>query len=506
MRPARALRLLVLSVASLSLLAAVGCGTSGSPTLVNTTGNFSNSSLNGSYVYELHGGGVNNFGTFTPYREVGVFVADGQGNIGKTTSGSDDISGSTTAVAVTGTYTIANDGTGSISMTSQLGTINLAVTMVSNSKAYLMEEDGASTTGLALNAVGVAESQDSTAITTKPGGAFVFRIHEEISLNGQPEGQVGGFNTSGAAPNGAMDQNDGGTFTSPNINWTFNAPGSLGRGTGTYVNESTNVTANFIYYIVDSSKVDILVSDTSAVGSGEAEAQTGAVSNGPSGSYAFGTSGDDSNCASGFCGTVAAVGEFSASGGNAGVTTDSSVDGTINSNVSSTACYTTNATGRVAVVSSSGNSCSATVVEVLWMVSPSRAFLLDVNPSLFDDGTADLQTVNGFSQSTLSGQFALVMGGIDVTPELLSRTGVLQFNSSGALALGEDVNASAQGGAQTTSLKGSSNTASNGRIVGNLSNNNGPLDLVMYAVSGSKAYVMQTDSGTITSGTLELQP
>lgn len=505
MQPTRVLKYLALFAGSLSLVAAVGCGTGGSTTIINPQGNFSNASLNGSYVYELHGGFENNFNTFTPYREVGVFIADGKGHIGSPTPGSDDISGSTTPAGVTGTYQIIQDGTGTITMTSQLGTINLAVTLVSNSKVYLMEADNLNTTGLPINAVGVAELQNSSAITAAPSGAFAFRIHEEVSLTNQSSAIVGAFTVPGVAPNGAMDQNDGGTFSSPNITWTFNAPGTLGRGTGTYVNTSTNVTNNFIYYIVNNAKLILLASDANAVGSGEAEAQTGAVGNGLSGNYAFGSNGDDSNCLNGFCGTVATVGEFSASGGAITGMEDSNVDGTTNASVPTAGCFTASANGRVAVVSSSGSSCSASTVQVFWMVNPNRAFFLNVNSGTFDDGTADSQTVSSFSQSTLSGQFALIMGGIDITPELLTRVGTLQFNSGGNLTLDELANATVNG-AQTNVLTGTSTVASNGRITETLSNQTGQLGLVIYAVSGSQAYVLQNDSGAITSGTVELQP
>lgn len=511
----RVLRSLASCVAILSVLAAVGCGSYNSGgTVINPQGNFSNASLNGAYVYEIHGAAANNLGTFNPYREVGVFVADGQGNIGNATPGSDDTSFSPTGIAVTGKYTIAQDGTGSITMTGQLGTINLAVTMVSNSKAYLMEADGAGTTGLAVNAVGVAELQSAGAAGTTPTGAFAFRIHQEVSLSGGPESQVGAFNASTSGINGAMDQNAAGTLTSPSIDWIFNTPGALGRGTGTYTNSATNATNNFIYYIVDSSKVDILVTDTGVVGSGSAEAQSGAIGNGLSGTYAFGSAGDDVNCG-GLCGAVATVGEFNASGGNMTGVEDNDVDGNINNNVATAGCYTASANGRVAVTNLSGNSCSTTVVQVFWMVNPNRAFFLGANPSLFDDGTADLQTSSNFSSSTLSGQFALIMGGLDSTPQqsglpiqMLTRVGTLQFNSGAKLTLNELANSSDSGGGGQSPgiLTGSQTTAANGRITGSVSNGGGGVDFVMYAVSGSQAYVLQNDSGVITAGTLELQP
>ena len=59
----------------LGLFAAIGCG-SGSTNIIHTTGNYSNASLNGTYVYEIHGDSLGGF-----YREIGAFTADGAGNI-----------------------------------------------------------------------------------------------------------------------------------------------------------------------------------------------------------------------------------------------------------------------------------------------------------------------------------------------------------------------------------------------------------------------------------------
>src|SRR2546423_15672526 len=103
-------------------MAAVGCG-GGGVVIPHPTGNYSNASFKGSYVYEIHGflGDANN----SPYREAGVITADGSGNI---TAGTDAfrssaVSGAPLQSAVTGTYTIASDGTGQILLNSTaLGT------------------------------------------------------------------------------------------------------------------------------------------------------------------------------------------------------------------------------------------------------------------------------------------------------------------------------------------------------------------------------------------------
>jgi hypothetical protein len=96
-------------------------------------------------------------------------------------------------------------------------------------------------------------------------------------------------------------------------------------------------------------------------------------------------------------------------------------------------------------------------------------------------------------------------GATDGTPQLLSRVGTLQFNGTSKLTLNEVANASGSGGGATSPglIAGTYSVSSNERIVGTLST--GTLNLVMYAVSPSQAYVLQTDPGFITSGALQLQ-
>jgi len=485
----------------LSLVAAVGCGTGGSPVLLHSTGNFTNSNLKGSYVYQIHGVSLVSGNV---YRQAGVFTADGSGNI---TGGTDDSSVNAGGTAVTGIYAVSRDGTGSITFTtSSLGPIQFAITLVSSSKVELIEAD------TAFDAAGTAELQESTAT---PNGTFVFRLHQEASAQSpstEEASQVGAFTLASGAGNGAMDQNLNGTLTSPGLTATFNAPVSSGRGTGNLVDTSANFTTSFVYYVVNSGKLVLLVSNAGAVGSGSAEVQTGSVSGGLSGTYVFGSRGDDT-----FLDGVAAVGQFTATAGSLSGTEDVMQDGNFSANVSfPSTCYTTGSaggiSGRVVLTNGTGAPCSGSTIQVFWMVSPSRAFFLDNSATQFQDGTADLQTGSPFSASTLKGQFVIVMDGLDRTPEqfgnpdqFLARVGTLQFDGASNLTLNELVNASGSGsGGQSPGiLAGTYSVSSSGRIVGNLNSNS--LDLVMYAVSGSQAYVLQSDAGVITSGTVELQ-
>ena len=492
-----------------SLAVAIGCGGSG-VVIPHTTGNYSNASFKGSYVYEIRGILVDD----TPYREAGIITADGNGNI---TGGIDGFANPNTggaiqsSASVTGTYTIANDGTGQILLGSTgLGTlasvaqISLAVTLASTSQARLMEAD------VFASGAGTAELQTATAISSAPNGTFVFRMHQEVdSQNSTSASQVGFFTiTSGSLSSGSMDQNlfPIGSSSLTLTGGTFSAPTSLGTGTGSFT-DSTPFTTNFLYYIVNSAKFVLLASNPGAVGSGSAEMQSGAVGSGLQGTYAFGSSGDDFQ----FNNDVATVGEFAGSGATISAgQLDALQDGqNYSQDVAFTGAATTGTNnpspqGRVLVTL---NESGTSVPVIFWMVSPTRAFFLDNLTTRAEDGTADLQTTTSFSAATFKGQFALLMDGIDTSPEGLARIGTLQFDGSGRLTLVELANASQSGtGASNPgAMSGTYQVGSGGRFTGTVSSGGTGLDVVGYGVSGSQAYVMQTDAGANTSGTIQLQ-
>jgi hypothetical protein len=494
-----------------SLAVAVGCGGSG-VVLPHPTGNYSNASFKGSYVYEMRGILSDN----TPYREAGVITADGNGNI---TGGIDGFANPNnsgaiqSSASVTGTYTIANDGTGQILLGSTgLGTlagvsqISLAVTLASTSQAQLMEADAFA------SGAGTAELQTATAISSAPNGTFVFRIHQEVDAQTfTSASQVGFFTIAGGSlSSGSMDQN---LFqvTSSSLTLTagsFSAPSTLGSGTASFT-DSSPYTTNFFYYIVNSSKFVVLASNPGAVGSGSAELQTGAVGAGLQGTYAFGSSGDDA--VFNFRNQVATVGEFTGSGATISAgQLDALQDG---QNYSQDVAFTGAATTGTNNPSSQGrvlvtlNESGTSVPVIFWMVSPTRAFFLDNLTTRAEDGTADLQTSTSFSAATFKGQFAFLMNGIDTSPEGLARVGTLQFDGSGRLTLVELANASQSGtGASNPgAMAGTYQVGSGGRFTGTVSGGGNGLDLVGYAVSGSQAYLLQVDPGTNTSGTIQLQ-
>jgi hypothetical protein len=500
-------RKLCLASGIASLLVALGCGGSGSLILPHQKGNFTNADFKGSYVFQSHGFLLTNLGALDSYREVGVVTTDGNGNV---TGGVDYASiGSgglvQSSAPLTGSYTIANDGTGQLVLNSSgLGVlsgsqqISFAVTLANSSKAELVEADAFAT------GAGGAELQDSTAITAVPSGAFVFGLHEEADpQTGQSASQVGGITISGGAVTGSMDQNMLSAASTSNLTGNLGAPAGLGVGTGLFTDSSNNTT-DFFYFIVNSGKFVFLVSDANAIGSGSAEAQSGTVGNGLSGSYAFGSRGDDAFAPS----AIATVGQFTGSGATISSGAFDSLQDSSNysQNVSFTGTPTTTTNnpspqGRVEVTLNTGD------VLVFWMVNSSRAFFIDESGAAVEDGTADLQTTGSFSASTMNGQFAIAMDGIDLNAGSVARIGTLQFDGNGKSVMVELVNDAGAGVQNPGALAGSYQVAGNGRITTTLSNGGGELDLVLYAISGAQSYVLQVDpnASANTSGFLELQ-
>jgi hypothetical protein len=259
------------------------------------------------------------------------------------------------------------------------------------------------------------------------------------------------------------------------------------------------VTSSFIYYVVDANNVRFFSTSNGLPGLGRAETQTAApfANTSLAGGYAFGSSGDDNFSVAG----TKRVGRFTAGGDgtvSAG-TYDSVEDGTAFTNISFTGTYSMASNGRATVTL---NPSTGTIQQIFWMVSPSRAFSLTSDPNKVEDGTLDLQQAITFSNSTMNGQFAVLMDGFDPL-NFVDRVGTLQWDGAGNLTLNEFINRS--GTTQASgSITGTYSVASNGRASGaisGLSNN-----LVFYLISGSDAYMLQNDTGTEIDGVMSKQP
>ncbi len=477
---------LLLGAALALLLASVACG--GGTTVVNPTGNFSKSSLNGTYVYSFAGTDTNG-----DYREAGLFTADGNGNI---ISGSDDFAqGASLATnATTGTYTIGSDGNGTLTLVfpGNAGSINLGITMQSTSSLYLIEAD------TFANGAGSAEKQDTTAATTLPSGTFVFRLQGASSISGS-SAAVGAMTLAGSSITGNDDVIRAGTPQQLTLSGSVVAPSTNGRGT-LALTDSGGVTTNLVYYVVNASTLRFVQSDGAALSLGRAEKQAAATFTNASlsGGYAFGSSGDTASNQGG----AQTVGAFTTDGsGNitAGAY-DSQQDLVTTSNVSFTGNYTVASNGRAQVSFTPAGGTGVLIPHIFWLVSPSRAMFLETTLNKVESGTADKQNVAVFANSSLGAQAALVMHGFDTA--LVDRVGTLTPDGNGNLTLNYLLN---RGGAVTApgALTGTYTVSANGRTVANV--NSLSTNLVLYLVSNNTGYLLQGDPGTEISGQVTQQ-
>ena len=343
------------------LVFAAACGSdnnSGPP----ITGNFSNASLTGSMRIRCREHAVvGRYGQFRLLRLSGVFTADGNGNI---SNGTEDFaqSGSPGSNGFTGAYAINKDGSGDVVLSIAGATVSYRITLSDTNHFYIMEDD------LFGTGAGSGEKQTTSAFAAPPNGTFVFRAHE---TNTAPNAAslVGRMTLAGGTLTGNEDILTSNTLSSVTLTGSASPPGTNGRGTMA-VTEGGLFTANYIYYAVDANTFRLMRAD-GTLSLGRAEAQTvGPYSNSMlSGSFVFGATGDSGlNFAA-----IHTVGVFNADGSGAiiGGAFDSVQDGNVQSNVAITGgTYNVASNGRATVGLGSG----VITNQVLWMVSPTRAF------------------------------------------------------------------------------------------------------------------------------------
>jgi hypothetical protein len=496
---------LVASLLSLAFLSACYSNNQGSSgvTCRGATGNFTNSSLGPSgtqWAYELAGWITNSSGGLSPYTEAGFFTVDGNGRI---IGGLDDFYVST---RVTGTYSLISNGT---------GTINLNITNSSGTQALVwgitLANPGATASAGSFaviegdnfaNASGGAYQQSASASGTAPSGTYVFRTHVKTpgtSITGaQDSVGVIAFDAANLTVSVNDDWVNAGTAgQSTNFSGTFTAP-SGGMGTLSF---SDGLGAHtYDYFVIDTNDLLLYETDGSnaGLGLGRAEAQqvpTGGFTNAHfKGSFAFGSRGDTG--ASG-AGGVNSVGQF-VTDGNGNITGgafDGVRDGSSQLGVTIAAgTYTLASTGRVTTTLSA--SPAGNIGDVIYLVSPSRAFfLVNSDPSRVEDGTMDQQSTASFSNSSFSGQYAFVTGG-SVAGVPLDRTGTIQTDGNGNLGWAEQVNSGGSG--NSVCLSGTYSAGANGRVSGSVSSLSS--SLVFYMISPNSGYALQGDSGAQESG------
>jgi hypothetical protein len=410
--------LLLLSAMALAMFAGACSSGIGGPPAPPPMGNFSASSLKGTYAFQMSGTDIN--GNFIA--RVGSFTADGTGNI---TAGIEDVndggtvnlSGSATPVvfdaAPQSTYTVLSNGRGTLTLHDASGALKFSITLSSSSAGLIVETDGNAT---------ASGSFRLQTITTTFSPAYAFDFSGLDLANQSGASFVGRFttNTTTGITGGVFDENDGGSLTSSvsitpstiNLDPAFAA--TFGRGT-------LNIDGlNFAFYIVDGSNLAAVEEDSSVsfLTSGFATAQNAVPTQTSAivGSFVFDVGG--SATSNTFIGPLARAGRFDANGG---AITNLFLDENFSASASTfpgtggfsnvTLTIDPSGTGRGTLGFTDVTS-GDVFSYVFYLSSASSGFIQDTSSAVVADGSLFLQS-GTFTAASLAGNFIANWSGVN---------------------------------------------------------------------------------------------
>ncbi len=497
---------LVLSTILSAIAVLVGCGSSNSFTtpIAPPSGSFSNSNLNGTYVFSVSGTDT----TGAPYAIVGTFTANGSGGNGQggITGGTLDLNDPGVSAPVSnaaigsGSYKVNVDGRGqaTLNTTTAFGNIILDFVLQDSSHGLVTEFDS--------NGTGSGSLDIQTAGISPAGSyAFIFFGTDVSSGLADPFATVGNFTVgAGGAISGLEDFNNNGfAYTSQGLSGQVVSGPATTPGT-TLVTTQFG-TQTYDVYAIDASHLKFIEMDATATLSGDAYSQT--TTNVPTGALAFTVEGAFPGATS-----PSAVGGFMVTDGAGNITSasteDANIGGTVSqSPVSFTGLYTAAGTGRFTVGNLAGFTAGS-----LYAAYPSSGglLLMEIDNGGVMSGVAyPPQTSTSFSGSA---GYGLNFSGVNLVAGV-EVDDIAEFvsSSSGLAVTGITDENSAPGGAPTYNLPLSGTYVvpdSNGRgqIAANAGNNtnstiNGGFDITFYTVNGTTFPFIETDAnGQVAAG------
>lgn len=496
------------------LAALAGCGNGSGIThgVAPPSGGFTNSNLNGTYVFSVSG--TDQVGS-SPYAIVGAFTANGSGGI---TGGTLDINDADTAVFTSGPvadsaigsgsgYSVGVDGRGTATLNTStpFGKIVLDFALQDSSHGLVTEFDA--------NGSG-SGTLDLQASGTTPKGTYAFSFSG--GYNSTIVGTVGNFTLgSGGSVTGLEDFNSEGI---PYADETLSGTVVLGPSSTPATHlvaapsaGSANFAIAYDVYAIDASHLKFIEMDTTGTLSGDAFSQTSTAM--PTNStLAFTLFGGTTS-------TVVAAGGFLVTDASGNITNASTEDVNNTGSVSATfvnfsAPTTAGGTGRYVLGPFSGF-----VGGTDYVAYPSSGglFLLEIDTAGLMSGAAYPQT-SGATFAASQG-YALNLSGTNLgattgTAEEVDDIAEFTANSSGATVTGVlDENYAPGGGPNYgIQLSGNYTAPSGGRggigaNVGNATNGslNGGFTLTFYTVDGTNFPFIETDQGQVSAGVFVLQ-
>jgi hypothetical protein len=489
---------LLLALSTLLFLAA--CGNNGNGVnnpVAPPSGAFSNSNLNGTYVFSLSGtdkGG-------DPYAMAGTFTANGSGGI---TGGSVDINDvvfladSATPVAdapiSNASYSITVDGRGQVKFATTnpiFNAITLDFVLSTDSHGLVIELDGIATGSGTI---------DLQAAGTTPSGSYAFSLGGS-SFTGAPYATVGNFALTGTAAAGLEDFNEGGILVTPQetLSGSVVVSSTTPSTNLTFPNINTGLPLLFDVIPIDATHLKFIEMDQFATLSGDAFSQTTPTI--AASTMAFTMTGEISS-------TPTAIGGFMVTDGAGNITNASSEDFNEGGSLSSapgsfTASYTAAGTGRYTL----GNFNGFVPTSPTYAAYPSSGglLLLEIDTAGFTSGAAYTQTP-GATLAASQG-FGLNLSGENSTSGEVDDIAQFATGTSGSVSGLIDENTSGSTPVFDLVLSGSYTAPSGGRgalsaAAGNntVSTANGGFNLIYYTVDGTNFPFIESDTTQVSAG------
>ncbi|MDE2196695.1 MAG: hypothetical protein KGJ56_05865 [Gammaproteobacteria bacterium] len=449
---------------------------------------FANVSLNGNYIFALSG-----TQSGSPWAAAGIFTAHGDGTI---SNGSEDInasSGVSPGLAFNGSYLIDSNGQGSATFTSSQGIINIQFTLNSQGQAVAMRSD----TGTV--AAGNLYPQDASALTLTSLNAPYVLSFTGSDQAGKPLNIIGQFVTNGSTTlaSGTEDVNAAGAESNQPFSGTYSI-GSNSRGTAVFTDAAG--TRDYSFYIVSSSHLQFIETDSSGHLSGGVFQQQGLTSTTTLvGSYVFSAGGVEGTAGYGVAGQFST--NTTVSGGLQSGSMDVNSGGNAASSATLTGSFTVpGATGRGSFTLTGT---SGTTNYAFYLVSPTAAVVLTTDAGINAAGSLFTQS-GGFTTASFSGTYGLQLAGTNGATPPAAAVGTVLLDGAGNLS-GSQVqnnNGTLSGALSTTgtytfstAFRGTATLITNGGTTSNV---------VIYPVSSSALIVLGLNTPPLV-GTLARQ-
>lgn len=501
--PARNVIVSLLAVSTLLFLAGCGSSNGTAKPVAPPSGSFSNSDLNGTYVFSVSG--TDSQGA--PYAVAGTLTANGSGGNGKgsITGGTLDINDIDTSVFTSGpiagasissssTYSVSTDGRGQAVISTNvngLGNLTFDFVLSSSSHGLITEFDDFGTGSGTIDA--------QTASVT-PSGAYAFSFsgatYGDTAFAAAGNFTVGG---GGAISTGLADFNNNGAASYTNLGLSGTVVAGPSSTPGSTLTTSQYPGLIFDVIPVTASQLKFIEMDTTATLSGDAFSQPTTTL--PSGTLAFTLQGELTT------GGPIAAGGFMVTDSTGDITNasteDYNVDGTLSPATPApfSGTYAAAGTGRYTLSGFSGFTGGSTYVAY---PSSGGLLLLEIDTDGITLGAAYTQT----STTLATGQgYGLNFSGYNLSADSeVDDIAEFTASSSGGTITGlVDENSTVDGPA-TFSAPLESGTFSapvSGRgtlaaTVGTSSSNttlNGGFGLIFYTVDGTTFPFIEADSG-----------